>query len=95
LKERGARWITTQLALQFATRHADHGSKTQAARLSVARGFATYMLGIDPRTGVPPCGLLPPRRARAKPYIYTTAEVRRVLTVARECAAVYYPLRRL
>ena len=50
LKERGARWITTQLALQFATRHADHGSKTQAARLSVAHGFATYMLGIDPRT---------------------------------------------
>lgn len=93
LKERGARWITTRLALQFATGHADHGSKTQAARLSVARGFATYMLGVDPHTEVPPLGLLPARRVRAKPYIYTTAEVRRVLTAARECDSVYHPLR--
>lgn len=93
LKERRARWITTQLALQFATCRVGHGSKTQAARLSVARGFATYMLGVDPRTEVPPLGLLPPRRVRAKPYIYTAAEVRRVLKAARECDSVYHPLR--
>lgn len=95
LKERGARWITTRLALQFATCHADHGSKTQAGRLSVARGFAIYMLGVDPRTEVPPHGLLPPRRVRAKPYIYTTTEVRRVLKAARECDSIYHPLRPL
>jgi integrase/recombinase XerD len=93
LKERDARWITTQLAQQFATCHTDHGSKTQAGRLSVARGFATYMLGVDPRTEVPPFGLLPARRVRARPYIYTAAEVRRVLTAARECDSVYHPLR--
>lgn len=93
LKKRDARWITTRLALQFATSHTDHGSKTQAARLSVARGFATYMLGVDPRTEVPPFGLLPARRVRARPYIYTAAEVRRVLTAARECDSVYHPLR--
>ncbi len=93
LKQRGARWITTQLALQFATYHTEHCSKTQGARLSVARGFAIYMLGVDPRTEVPPSGLLPVRRVRAKPYIYTTAEVRRVLAAARKCAAVYHPLR--
>ena len=93
LKERDARWITTQLAQQFATCHTDHGSKTQAGRLSVARGFATYMLGVDPRTEVPPFGLLPARCVRARPYIYTAAEVRRVLTAARECDSVYHPLR--
>src|SRR5262249_42726563 len=63
--------------------------------LSVARGFAIYMMGVDPRTEVPPHGLLPPRRVRAKPYIYTTAEVRRVLKAARECDSVYHPLRPL
>jgi integrase/recombinase XerD len=93
LKERGARWITTQLALQFATRHVGHGAKTQAARLSVARGFATYMLGVEARTEVPPPGLLPARRVRARPYIYTTREVRRMLKAALDCDSVYHPLR--
>ncbi len=93
LRERDARWITTRLAQQFATCHTDHGSKTQAARLSVARGFASYMLSVDPRTEVPPYGLLPARPVRAKPYIYTATEVRRVLVAARECDSVYHPLR--
>lgn len=69
LKDRGARWITTQLALQFSTCHTQHGSKTQAARLSVARGFATYMLGLDPHRSARPlaCG---PRDASVQGRIF-------------------------
>jgi integrase/recombinase XerD len=93
LKEHDAARVTTRLALQFATRHAGHGRKTQAGRLSVARGFARYLLGVDPRTEVPPPGLWPARSARAKPYLYTTAEIRRLLKAARGCDSVYHPLR--
>ncbi len=93
LRNRNVVRITTKLALDFATRHAEHGRKTQAGRLSVARGFARYMLGVNQRTEVPVFGLLPARSARAKPYLYTAAEVRRLLNAARARDSVYHPLR--
>lgn len=93
LDGRAAAHITTQLALQFATCSHAHGLKTQSARLSVARGFARHMLGRDPHTEVPPYGLLPGRSARAKPYLYTSGEVCRLLRSARACDSVYHPLR--
>jgi integrase/recombinase XerD len=77
----------------FATRCAEQGRKTQAGRLSVTRGFARYMLGVDARTEVPPIGLLPARSAPAKPYLYTPAEIRRLLKAARDYETVYHPLR--
>lgn len=93
LRQRGATHITTRLALEFATRHAENCRKTQAGRLSVTRGFARYMLGVDLRTEVPPSGLLPARSARAKPYLYTVAEIRRLLKAAQDYDSVYSPLR--
>jgi integrase len=74
--------ITTQLALHFATSAADCGLKTQADRLSVVRGFARYRLASDPRTEVPPPGLLPNPRQRAQPYLYSEEEIRGLLTAA-------------
>lgn len=44
-------------------------------RFMVARGFARYLSGIDPRTEVPPAGLIPIRRQRRPPFIYTEADI--------------------
>lgn len=40
-----------------------------AQRLSVVRNFARYRSATDPRTQIPPEGLLPYRRKRAQPYL--------------------------
>jgi integrase len=46
------------------------------------RGFARYRSAIDPRTEVPPSGLLPYRSTRAQPYLYSEQEVQRLLDAA-------------
>ncbi len=47
-------------------------------RLSAVRGFARHLSNIDPDTETPPAGIFPsPKRRR--PYIYTGAEVERLL----------------
>ena len=38
------------------------GSVIWAHRMTAVRGFARYLAGVDPRTEVPPVGLLPERR---------------------------------
>lgn len=74
--------ITTDLALQFATRASHCGAKTQSDRLSVVRGFARYRLASDPRTEVPPEGLIPTPRPRARPYLYSNEEIQCLLAAA-------------
>jgi integrase/recombinase XerD len=51
------------------------GSVVPATRLLIVRGFARYMTGIDPRTQVPPTGLIGLRRHRRPPFIYTDEQV--------------------
>jgi site-specific recombinase XerD len=79
LEQRRSSRVTTKLALEWAT--LPH--KTQPAylthRLSVVRGFAHYHAARDPRTEVPPLGLLPHRYRRKPPYIYTDDEIARLL----------------
>jgi integrase/recombinase XerD len=82
LKKKRASRISIQLALQFATRRQDQPSAGWAARLRVVRGFARYCCGKDPATEIPPPGLLPYRPMRARPYLYTTEEVRELLEAA-------------
>ena len=43
--------------------------------LSVVRGFATHLRGIDPATEVPSPNLLPGRSCRATPYLYSQEDV--------------------
>ena len=72
--------ITTKLALAWATlppgRHA-----SWALRLTDVRGFARHVANIDPKTEVPPAGILP-RAARARPYVYSDAEIDALLAAA-------------
>ena len=45
------------------------------------RGFARHVANIDPETEVPRVGILPPLK-RAKPYVYSDAEIETVLKAA-------------
>jgi len=75
----GADVITTALALRWARQPEDAQPATWARRLSLVRQFAAFHRAADPRTEVPPRGLLPERYHRQQPYIYRDEEVSRLL----------------
>lgn len=83
-KEKGASFITTKLALQWATQPADGQPAQWANRLGMVRRFAHYLSGVDSRTEIPPLRLLPHRYRRKAPYLYRQDEVRRLIESARE-----------
>ncbi len=80
----GALWITTDLALRWATQPQGVQPAHWATRLGMVRGFAQYCRALDARTEVPPHGLLPYRYRRQPPYIYREQEIAHLLTAARQ-----------
>ena len=83
MEQQQASHITTSLALTWATQHQDAHSRAWAAqRLSVVRGFARHWSASDPRTEIPPAGLLPFRPQRARPYLYSEQEIQQLLHAA-------------
>lgn len=79
LDEHGSLSITTKLAMQWAIQPNTSNPRYWAQRLTFVRGFARYQSGIDPRTEVPPPGLLPYSNGRRRPHIYTADEIRALL----------------
>lgn len=75
--------IKTEVALAWARLPANASSGWQARRLRVVRGFARHIHEIDPRTEVPPVGLLPGRNRRPVPYLYSDQDVAALLASAR------------
>ena len=75
LAQREAMFITTALALDWATEPEGVQMAWRARRLSEVRQFARYAHSVDPRHEVPPPRLLPYSRQRPQPYIYNDAEV--------------------
>lgn len=75
VKAQGADFITTDLALRWATQPVGVQRATHAGRLRIVRGFATWLQAKDRRTQVPPQRLLPAQRCRPAPYIYTNHEI--------------------
>jgi integrase/recombinase XerD len=82
LKTNGSSHITSKLALEYATRHPDEKPSLRRCRLCIIRGFASYCSGADPRTEIPPVGLLRFRSQRAKPHLYSEEEICRLLEAA-------------
>ena len=76
--------ITSDLALKWATQDADASRSWWTKRLDIVRCFARYCSARDPRTLVPPPGLLPHRHRRQSPYLYRDEDIRRLLTAARK-----------
>jgi integrase/recombinase XerD len=80
LKQHRASYITVPLALAWAKPPSGANSDTWAAqRLSFVRLFARYRSATDPRTQIPPAGLLPFRPRRARPYLYSDKEIQQLL----------------
>lgn len=85
--------ITTAMAVQWATARSDTARIYQAKRLSMVRNLARFCLAFDPRTEVPPDGLLGPGTSRIQPHIYSTVQVRELLRRARRLPPIFSPLR--
>lgn len=88
LDREGASVVTTALALRWATAPAAATPATKASRLNDVRRFAAWLSATDPRTEVPPRGLLPDRYRRRAPYIYSDEEIERIV---REAARLESP----
>jgi integrase len=82
LEREGAEFVTTELALRWAQQSATAQVATWAERLSVVRRFAMWRSVTDARTIVPPPGLLPHRRSRKPPYVYSDEEIERLVEEA-------------
>ena len=80
-------FVTTPLALRWATEPRDAQPAHLAARLGAVRAFARYASAADPRHEVPPAGLLPARPRRAIPYIYKDNEIAALIGAARRLSA--------
>jgi integrase/recombinase XerD len=82
MEQRRASIITTPLALAWAQQPRTVQPAERARRLSVVRIFARYRHATDPRTDIPPDGLLPYRPQRARPYLYSETELQALLQAA-------------
>ena len=79
----GQSTVTVDVALQWATMPTGVGHAYLAQRMRAVRGFARYLHGIDPATEIPPLELLPARRHRPTPHIYTEQEIAALMAAAR------------
>lgn len=92
LDARGIEFVTVKAAVDWSLEpEAAPGSTVSAHRFTAARGFARYLSGIDPRTEIPPAGLVPIRRQWHPPFIYTEQDVLAMMSEARR--SIPQPLR--
>jgi integrase len=91
LEDAGAGVVTVSAALTWA-RQAPHADPSWwAYRLSVVRGFATYLHTLDPAHEVPATDLLPWHPRRATPYLYSDQDIAALVDAAKSLPT---PLRR-
>lgn len=75
LDRHGEEHVTVDNALGWATMPAAGSASWWASRLSVVRGFASYLHALDPTHEVPPADTLARRPRRAIPYLYSDREI--------------------
>ena len=92
LADRNAAFITTELALEWATLPQKALSTYRARRLAEVRHFAQYACAVDPRHEVPPEGLLPYGSSRAHPHIYSDEEIIALIDAARDLPGQIRPM---
>lgn len=83
MQRAGAPAITSDLAVAWAKLPKDARPYRWRQRLGMVRGFARYASTIDPRSEVPSEDLLPARRPRVAPYLYSQAEIAALMQAAR------------
>ncbi len=81
----GAETVTIAAALAWAMEpDVDPSTSVWPHRMTVARGFARHMSGLDARTEVPPFGLIPSRQRWRPPFIYSAADIDALMAEARK-----------
>jgi integrase len=83
--------VTVGAALAWACLPAERDGSWWAYRLSVVRGFASYLHTLDPTVEVPATDLLPWQARRACPYLYSEHDVAALIAAASTLSS---PLRR-
>lgn len=84
--------LTIALAVEWAT-SVKALRPHQAKRLSIVRNFARFCSALDPRTQVPPTGLLGPNGDRIPPHIYSRRQVQTLMLRARKLGTRLSPFR--
>ena len=82
LEAHGSSIITTELALSWARQPPDTSPTWWANRLTAVRLFARHHRAFDPRTEIPASDLIPDRKQRLRPHLYTTDEVTALMRAA-------------
>ncbi len=84
LDDAGASFVTMAGTLAFVLDPGlDPASTVPARRLMAVRGFTRWLSAIDPRTEVPPAGLVSCRPSRRVPYLFSDEDVAAVVRAAR------------
>jgi integrase len=91
LQDTDACVVTVHAALSWARQSVHADPNWWAYRLSVVRGFATYLHTLDPAHEVPAADLLPRRTRRATPYLYSDQDIAALVGAAESLPT---PLRR-
>jgi integrase len=89
MERRKTPYITQALALAWAQQPSGGQPAYWGQRLSFIRGFANYRSVTDPRTQIPPNGLLPFHPKRARPYLYSDTEISSLLEAALQMPCRY------
>ncbi len=82
VEQRGEAHLRLETMVAWATLPEAAHQSWLSYRLSSVRGFAAHVHAIDPATDVPPADLLPWRRCRTTPYLYSDHELSAVITTA-------------
>lgn len=90
VEAQGSPHLTTELAVQWATQPVDASPYWSSRRLGIVRRFALHLSALDPRTEVPPANLIPYRKPRHPPYLYTDPDVKGLMQA---CPRLRGPLR--
>ena len=85
LEAEGLPTVTVSAALAWAQGPGvDPATSIPPRRMTIARGFARYLAGIDARTEVPPPGLIAGRRRWRPPFIYSPGDIEALMAQARQ-----------
>ena len=79
MQRRRARRITGKWMVRWVHENPSTDPSYQGLRFSAVRSFAIYHSTVDPRTEVPPADLMPRTQGRNRFYLYSDAEVQRLL----------------
>lgn len=75
--------VTVAAALAWAYGpDVDPATSVPARRMTIARGFAKHMTGIDPQTQIPPAGLVASPNRWHPPFIFEPADITALVTAA-------------